>query len=814
MLGFIKTRKISFLTSFLVAIVICLSFSTVVYGQASITSIISNEGPTNAVFTKVIDTNGTVFYRSEGILYKRERNSSRGGANARVTDIYTPIQTSEGNRIIQASTGVNSDGVESSFWYVETGIEADGGKIYNRLDLDSTGNLVVQEQRGQIIEYQTFDFNGTTRIGRYKGENDSTWTTNPGAESEYTTATGLIVGGISEKVRNLYKRFALTISCGGDFTCYAANFAYHFFMTPSALLLNLSGSFFDYMVSFSILDMKANFFTDTEINGVETNAVNIGWGIFRDLANILFIFTLLYVSIKTILQGTGSSGRSIVMIVMAAILINFSLFFTKVVIDFSNVLALNFYHQISETVSEENAATLYGDANDLGRFSVAGAFIAKSQLVTLYNKGNSAAGAVEQKADLVYITQQAFFGGLMMLILSVVLFIASLSLVTRLIILVFVLMTSSLAIGSIILPQFKGRIYDKWFSALIGQAFMAPAFLFCLYLSMIFLINMPGSRSGNGLEDILFSNANMILFYIITIGFIIASLILSKKLSDQAGSYSGKITGGIGKASIGGAALAGRFVGGGTARRLAGKIEGNNVFSRAAKNNLNRVASSSFDVRNSRLMKTANTAGIDLGKAGGKGGYDAIVKKADKKRESNYKMVGENTRKENKAKDNYYRAMEQYKGDEIFDEMIRNERYKSKLEADKKKETDPAKIAELESKIKIVNGEFEAARDLFYEKIEKEGTGNKEQLEKIFAEFAKAKKAPEERQANYIEKGTPKTKLNGKISNFKGNPFTMPSHVRFVEKHRASEAAKMSKSQNADIVDELKKLQGSIKKEE
>ncbi|MDE2116831.1 MAG: hypothetical protein KGI79_03070, partial [Patescibacteria group bacterium] len=69
-------------------------------------------------------------------------------------------------------------------------------------------------------------------------------------------------------------------------------------------------------------------------------AVNLGWVIIRDIANICFIFILIYISITTIVQGTNANfgiKNMLTKVIIAAILINFSLFFTKVIVDVSNV---------------------------------------------------------------------------------------------------------------------------------------------------------------------------------------------------------------------------------------------------------------------------------------------------------------------------------------------------------------------------------------------------------------------------------------------------------------------------------------------
>ena len=75
--------------------------------------------------------------------------------------------------------------------------------------------------------------------------------------------------------------------------------------------------------------------------------ISAGWMIVRDLSNIFFILILLYIAIKIILDlGGHDVKKMITKVIILALLINFSMFFTEVVIDTSNILALVFYNKL------------------------------------------------------------------------------------------------------------------------------------------------------------------------------------------------------------------------------------------------------------------------------------------------------------------------------------------------------------------------------------------------------------------------------------------------------------------------------------
>lgn len=94
----------------------------------------------------------------------------------------------------------------------------------------------------------------------------------------------------------------------------------------------------------------------------QNNFLPEAWRIVRDFSNIFFILVLLFVSIKMILGlGGAEIKKMVVNVIIAALLINFSMFMTQVVIDSSNILALIFYNKIN-VVSTQAAK----QASDLG----------------------------------------------------------------------------------------------------------------------------------------------------------------------------------------------------------------------------------------------------------------------------------------------------------------------------------------------------------------------------------------------------------------------------------------------------------------
>ena len=114
----------------------------------------------------------------------------------------------------------------------------------------------------------------------------------------------------------------------------------------SAIVVKFAGGILDFFVYYS-----------TNSSSYTNEFVSQAWGAVRDIANIFFIITLLYIAIKTILGLNVTDNKRLVgAVIIVALIINFSLFTTKVVIDTSNILAKVFYNNItSKDASIKNA---------------------------------------------------------------------------------------------------------------------------------------------------------------------------------------------------------------------------------------------------------------------------------------------------------------------------------------------------------------------------------------------------------------------------------------------------------------------------
>lgn len=407
-------------------------------------------------------------------------------------------------------------------------------------------------------------------------------------------------------------------------------------MTLSAGILTLAGELFDFIVKFTIIDMTKNIGDPEGVGG----SISTAWATLRDIANMAFIFVLLYAAFKAMFElNFGGVGTTIRNIIIVALLINFSLFFSKVVIDASNIVSVGFYNSIITTnVDSGGVGPSSGQTISTGYMRLLG-------LQSWHSPNILGTDLPPGKLLVVGIMSSIF-----MLVTAVILLISGIMFLARFIILIFLMILSPLALIAYIIPGMKGQ-FDKWKDALIDQSFFAPLF-FALTWVVFKLANNPNflgqsrgflSQGGAQWVDTITkaptpSSMGLILNYVLVMGFAIAALIFSKQMASKTAGFKA-ISGGIGAAGIGGAALAGRNVIGRGSKMLADSSGLKNAassgkwYSKAAQAGLwtaNKGGKASYDARGLADTKLGKATGVGetmgiAGKAGGVGGFAKAV---------------------------------------------------------------------------------------------------------------------------------------------------------------------------------------------
>lgn len=335
-----------------------------------------------------------------------------------------------------------------------------------------------------------------------------------------------------------------------------------------ALLLAFAAFILELVIDLTIVKMR--WWIDGGEGGFQgIQAINLAWRAIRDVANILFVFVLLLVSINIILGswGSGPYNKSLIpKIIIAALLINFSLMFTKVVIDVSNLTAYEFY-KAAANIKGEGGTKLFGVIPTTGLTMSIMNGLRMNQIV---NDDGKLQDTVNNKSYVLFST---VLGIVVVLTAAFVLMVMAVMLLVRFVLFLILMVTSPIAFIGELLPQLSTHS-KKWWKTLADQATFAPVF-FVFILVVVLIINDPGfsemlrqnyAATGGGV-GVYFANLVPIVFqYAIVIGLLVAALVASKQTANMSGNAVAKWTG---KAAFGGAAAVGRNTFGRLGNRMA-----------------------------------------------------------------------------------------------------------------------------------------------------------------------------------------------------------------------------------------------------
>ena len=483
-------------------------------------------------------------------------------------------------------------------------------------------------------------------------------------------------------------------------------------VTIASICLAIAGTILDYSVQYTIYGVGFDNMT-TSVREV--------WVLLRDTANIIFIFALLYAAIKQIIFGEASK-KMLTSVIIAAVLINFSLFISKIFIDASNLVASSLYNQITVVATGTSGNAVQNLLSGIGgsvksgtslnsitsEIDLSGILMDSLKLTTIYDV--SGAGAEVPMPSMVGVGAViTAFTGLILILISTFVFIALAALlIGRFLMLVILMATSPMGFVGDIIPGFS-NISKNWWKSLQDQSLIAPAIMFFMLLT-IKLSQAVGTMKNPDTMILLFN------FFLVAY-LLLKSVSITKGLSGAMGGFIDKITGAatgiaLGAATGGTAFLARQTVGRG-ATALASKY-GQRLETLGAKGGImgslanvtntgiKGTAKSAFDMRNTTVLKSTleqtAKAGMNIDKsaleAGGKygkgTGYTGMMDKRKKEAEEQGKKYDESAGKTIKADKEKI---------EDYDKKIAN------IEAEILLETDSKRKMELEQEAAILENE-------------------------------------------------------------------------------------------------------------
>ncbi|MEK7612724.1 MAG: hypothetical protein AAB449_01070, partial [Patescibacteria group bacterium] len=309
--------------------------------------------------------------------------------------------------------------------------------------------------------------------------------------------------------------------------------------------------------------------------------ISSGWEVVRDIANMFFILILVYIAFSIMLSvETVGTMRTLVLVIFIALIVNFSFFFTRVVIDASNILSVQFYNAIDAPTISQTTSSATSNSGTAGSVVASGA-----SYVTGYSGANT--------KDLTYVIMNALqiqnlfnnqsfkaftasnpgfnvtFIALTFLYVSAAIFLWLLTIafitngikfLMRVVVLWFAIIASPLAFVAATIPQTK-QYFNKWRDILISHSIYPVVFLFIFLVLARFMTQIAsGCGPVGGASVAALTNQNCLmgdLFASITrvsgdpgffatigitianvgirLGFVIAILYIGMKAADTIG---------------------------------------------------------------------------------------------------------------------------------------------------------------------------------------------------------------------------------------------------------------------------------------
>lgn len=305
------------------------------------------------------------------------------------------------------------------------------------------------------------------------------------------------------------------------------------FLTIGGVFLRLVGALFDILIQHIIIGFGQTL-NDLHI----TKSIEDGWTLLRDVANIIIIGLFVFIAIAIIL-GLKEFGQKklVANVIIIAVLLNFSLLFTRLVIDFSNFTAYQFY-QASAKSSGTTAQ---------GGFDIANAFLSPMGLTNIWDTKplTDKAGQTPTGKSATTAFFYGLVGGIMLFGVAAVLAYGCYVIALRGILFLFLMLTAAAAFATFLIPNIAKGSYgwSSWWKALLNAAIFAPLLMIFLFISLQLITTAGNYISKDALNTFIVdpktgiavaSDAWKTIFnYVIVLGLLFASFKISSKIASS-----------------------------------------------------------------------------------------------------------------------------------------------------------------------------------------------------------------------------------------------------------------------------------------
>lgn len=413
-------------------------------------------------------------------------------------------------------------------------------------------------------------------------------------------------------------------------------------LTLSSLLLGIAGVVFNWVVIRTVFQFALYFGTSP--------GMLVAWGVIRDIANIALLFGFIFMGIATILNTQGMEGytakKALPRLIIFAVLLNFSLFATQAVIDVSNGFSSVFASYAGEQCETTTSSVgVDGQSNErCSNVGISGKIIQAAGISTVFPSGFTPVFEKPYTYSVMLIIL-----ALLVTVAAMVLFAAAIMLVIRVVVLSLLMVTSPIGFAGMAIPALQ-PIAKDWWHKLINQSFFAPIYLLMIFISLKLV---DGLQEGNtSIADALLGNTasasasvatatttagnmQVIVVFIIVIGFMVAALMIAQKMGAYGASFATKSAAAV---TFGAHGFVARRTVGRASAAIAHNIRNSDFGETSLGKTFAGVADyggkASFSTRNLVGAGLKVVSGPDIGKANKNAGhgYHGIEEKAVKER--------------------------------------------------------------------------------------------------------------------------------------------------------------------------------------
>ncbi len=321
--------------------------------------------------------------------------------------------------------------------------------------------------------------------------------------------------------------------------CIAQVF-YFLFVYVLGAIASIAGDLFDYFLWFTI---------DSETYSAKNDIIQKGWDVVRDITNIFFVVGLLIAAISLLFNlSEGGGPRILFGIIVVALVINFSLFFVRIIIDAGNITGLIFYNKI--TANKVDSIKSEGE----GLKSISSVLMSKFNPQLLFNTDLYNNGGLTESAKAGRFLLMTVFAGILHVMLIIVFLSVCMFFVSRVIALWFSMIFAPFALITKAIPflnteKLKFLNFNQWISNLLSNAFLVGVFMFLIYVVALMSSDLTSSiQQANGSDSFVFTALKVAMPFIL-----VASFLWTAKKAAQAlaGEFGEMVTAGVSMLAVG-----------------------------------------------------------------------------------------------------------------------------------------------------------------------------------------------------------------------------------------------------------------------